>query len=81
MHSVNVTELRQNLPDYLKQVQQGAEIAVTLHGKTIARIVPDHRESKREGALRRLESLRGSVIVGDILAPLDEEWTGDVGNL
>ena len=39
MNAVNVTELRQHLPDHLKQVQQGEEIAITLHGKTIARIV------------------------------------------
>ena len=81
MSSVNVTELRQHLPDYLKQVQQGDEIEITLHGKTIARIVPDRKESKREAALKRLEALRGTVIVGDILAPLDEEWTGDADNL
>jgi prevent-host-death family protein len=81
MNSVNVTELRQHLPDYLKQVQQGEEIEITLHGKTIARIVPDHKESKREAALKRLEALRGSVINGDILAPLGEEWTGDADNL
>lgn len=81
MHSVNVTQLRQHLPDYLKQVQQGEEIAVTLHGKTIARIVPDQLENKRDAALKRLEALRGSVIVGDILAPLDQEWSGDADNL
>ena len=81
MNSVNVTELRQHLPDYLKQVQQGEEIAITLHGKTIARIVPDRNENKSETALKRLEALRGTVIVGDILAPLDEEWTGDAYNL
>ncbi len=81
MNSVNVTELRQHLPDYLKQVQQGEEIAITLHGKTIARIVPDRKENAREAALKRLEALRGTMIVGDILAPLDEEWTGDADNL
>lgn len=81
MNSVNVTELRQHLPDYLKQVQQGEEIEITLHGKTIARIVPDRKESQREAALKRLEALRGTVIVGDILATLDEEWTGDADNL
>ena len=69
MNSVNVTELRQHLPDYLKRVQQGEEIAITLHGKTIARIVPDRKESRREAALKRLEALRGTVIIGDILAP------------
>jgi prevent-host-death family protein len=81
MTSVNVTEFRQHLPEYLKQVQAGEEIALTLHGKTIARIVPDRKESKREAALNRLDTLRGTVIVGDILAPLDEEWTGDADNL
>lgn len=81
MTSINVTELRQHLPDYLRQVQQGEEIAITLHGKTIARLVPDKPESQREAALKRLEALRGTVIVGDILAPLDEEWTGDVDHL
>jgi len=75
MTSVNVTELRQHLPDYLKQVQQGEEIAITSHGKTIARLIPDKQESEREAALKRLEALRGTVIVGDIMAPLDEEWT------
>ena len=81
MMSVNVTEFRQHLPEYLKQVQAGEEIALTLHGKTIARIVPDRKESKRDAALNRLDALRGTVIVGDILAPLDEEWTGDADNL
>lgn len=81
MSSVNVTELRQRLPEYLKQVQRGEEIAITLHGKTIARIVPDRRESEREAARTRLEALRGRVIVGDILAPLDDGWTGDVDHL
>ena len=50
MTLVNVTELRQHLPDYLKQVQQDEEIAITLHGKTIARIVPEH--GKIAGTLR-----------------------------
>lgn len=81
MKSVNVTELRQHLPDYLKQVQQGAEIAVTLHGKAIACIIPSHQEAKREAAMKRLEALRGTVIVGDILAPIDEEWNADADNL
>lgn len=81
MTSVNVTELRQHLPEYLKQVQAGKAIAITLHGKTIAHIIPDHTKSEREAALNRLDGLRGTVIVGDILAPLDEKWIGDADNL
>lgn len=81
MSLVNVTELRQHLPEYLKQVQAGEEISITLHGKTIARIVPEVKESKREAAFKRLEALRGTVVAGDILASLDEEWTGDADHL
>ena len=80
MNLVNVTELRQHLPDYLKQVQQGEEI-ITLHGKNIARIIPDFQENKRDAALKRLDVLRGKIIVGDVVAPLNESWTGDADNL
>ncbi|WP_019867168.1 type II toxin-antitoxin system Phd/YefM family antitoxin [Methylovulum miyakonense] len=78
---INITELRQHLPDYLKQVQQGEEIAITSHGKTIARIVPDRQDDERDAALKRLAALRGKMLVGDILSPLDEEWTGDADHL
>jgi prevent-host-death family protein len=81
MNAVNITELRQHLPAYLKQVQAGQEIAITLHGKTIARIVPDSDLSAREAAASRLANLRGTMIVGDVLAPLNAEWTGDARHL
>ncbi len=81
MNSVNVTKLRQHLSDYLRQVQQGEEITITHRGKTIARIIPDHPACKRDAALKRLEALRGTVIVGDILGRFDEKWTGDADNL
>ncbi len=81
MTAINVTELRQHLPDYLRQVQHGEEIVVTLHGKAIARIVPDRGESTREAALGRLGAVRGSVIVGDILAPLGDDWVADADHL
>ena len=41
MSEVNVTELRQNLPDYLAEVRKGKELKITVHGKVIARIVPE----------------------------------------
>lgn len=81
MRPVNVTELRQNLPAYLKQVQAGQEISITLHGKTIARIVPGAGPSAREAAAERLAALRGTMLVADVLAPLDEAWSGDADHL
>ena len=79
--SINITELRQHLPEYLKQVQAGEEVVITVHGKVIARIVPDHKESECDAVDKRLNALRGTVIVGDILAPLNEEWAGAADNL
>jgi prevent-host-death family protein len=81
MTAVNVTDLRQRLPEYLRQVQQGEEIVVTLHGKPIGRIVPERPEDEREAACKRLDALRGTVIAGDLLATLDEAWSGDADHL
>lgn len=77
MAKVNVTELRQNLPAYLAQVQRGDEIEVAVHGKVIARIVP---EADRSDAARgRLAALRkkGARIVGDIVSPDTERWDAE----
>ena len=81
MSSINVTELRRHLPEYLKQMQAGEEIAITLRGKTNARIVPEAKESKREVVRKRLEALRGIAKVGDIISPINEEWTADADHL
>jgi prevent-host-death family protein len=72
MLSVNVTELRSHLPDYLNKVKSGEELAVTSRGKVIARLVPEIDES--EAARQRLEAMRGKSWVGDVVSPLEEEW-------
>jgi antitoxin (DNA-binding transcriptional repressor) of toxin-antitoxin stability system len=81
MISINIADLSSNLPHYLKQIQQGEEVAIIQHGKTIARIVPERQNDKRAAALQRLAALRGKMIMGDMLAPLNQEWTGDADNL
>ncbi len=40
MKDVNVTLLRQNLPEYLAQVEAGETLRVTVHGRAIAEISP-----------------------------------------
>jgi prevent-host-death family protein len=75
MSKVNVTELRQNLPAYLAEVQKGGEIEVTVHGKVIARIVP---EAGRQAAARKyLKSLRKSAVIGDIVSPGGDTWDAE----
>ena len=72
MSKVNVTELRQNLPAYLARVRKGDEIQVAVHGKVIARIVPEKNAS--EAARQRLVALRKRARVGDVIAPSGDVW-------
>ena len=61
--SVNVTQLRQHLGEYLKQIRVGKEVEVTMHGKVIARLVPEAAKSVR--AKKRLAELRKTARVGN----------------
>ncbi len=75
MSSVNVTELRSNLPGYLKKVRAGEEVTVTSRGKVVARLVPERDES--EAARRRLAAIRKTSWVGDVVSPVSEAWEAD----
>jgi len=77
MSKVNVTELRQNLPAYLEQVRKGEELQVTVHGKVVARLVPEQDE--QAAARQRLAALRGKCRIGDVVSPLPEEWEAGRG--
>ena len=69
MIQVNVTDLRQHLPAYLKRVEAGEEIRIISRGRVVARIQPE--QDLAEDARVWLESLRGSVVLGDIISPLE----------
>lgn len=75
MPKVKVTELRQNLPAYLAQVRKGEEIEVTVHGKVIARIVPE--KDRRAAARKFVKSLRKTAVIGDIVSPGGERWDAE----
>jgi prevent-host-death family protein len=60
MREVNVTELRQNLPAYLAQVQRGERVRVTSRGKVIAEITPPSADADNAELARNL--LRGSLL-------------------
>ena len=79
MLQVKISDLRAHLPDFLKKVSNGEQIQITSHGKTIARIIPEIDQV--DAAKKRLDALRGTRIVGDILQPLDNEWSADADNL
>ena len=60
MEEVKVTELRQNLPEYLAKVKRGQRVRVTSRGTAIAEIVPPSASKKEVEAARA--RLRGSVL-------------------
>ncbi len=60
MREVKVTELRQNLPEYLARVRRGERVRVTSRGKAIAEIAPPSASKKEIEAAR--SRLRGSVV-------------------
>jgi prevent-host-death family protein len=75
MAEVNVTTLRQHLPEFLARVSRGERIQVTSRGRVIAEIAPPLPAADSTEAARA--RLRGSVVRYDVpLQPVlpAEEW-------
>ena len=80
MARVSVSDLRQNLPAYLKRVQSGEQLQITSRGRVIARIEPERDPA--EDARQWLHALRDRVSLGDVVNPIpDLEWSGDADHL
>jgi len=75
MIEVTVTTFRKHIPDYLKKVRKGEDIALTSRGKIVARLVPVMDD--RQAARQQLAALRATCRIGDVVAPLDEVWEAD----
>jgi prevent-host-death family protein len=63
MEEVKVTELRQNLPEYLAKVKRGQRLRVTSRGKVVAELAPPSASRVAVEAARA--RLRGSVLKYD----------------
>jgi len=77
MPKIKVTELRQKLPAYLARVKRGEEIEVMVHGRVVARIVP--QQDRAEAARKHLAELRrnGARILGDVIRAPKEAWDAE----
>lgn len=73
--TVNVTALRNRLPEYLGRVRAGEEVAITSRGRVVARMVPDTDSATR--ARQMLKSLRGSCTIGDVISPTGAQWNAE----
>lgn len=79
MPQVNVTEFRNRLPYYLQQVKNGVELHISSHGKNIAKLIPEHNTV--DAAQARLDKLKGTMIIKDIINTDTTEWNADADNL
>ena len=60
MIEVNITNLRQHLPDYLARVERGERVRVTVRGRVIAEIAPPAADGEQLDAARM--RLAGSLV-------------------
>lgn len=72
METVNISELRSNLLNYLKKAKEGQEILITSHGETLATIVPPVDRNKQAKA--KLKHLAKSAVIKDVLSPTNDKW-------
>jgi prevent-host-death family protein len=75
MQEVNVSELRNRLPEYLARAESGEEILVTRRGRVVARL--SAAQDTRAAAKRALEVLRDRARVGDVVSPVGEVWEAE----
>ena len=84
MNAINVTELRQHLPDFIEQARRGKRVRVTVRGKVVAEIGPppdEHAAARGELARLRRAIKAGEFDLADLLAPIGGKWTADRGHL
>lgn len=72
MHEVNVSDLRNHLPEYVTRAEGGEEILVTRRGRVVARLVA--ARDKGADAKEQLAALRGKARVGDVVTPIEADW-------
>jgi prevent-host-death family protein len=75
---VSVSVLKNTLLDIVRQVEKGETFEITKAGKLVARLSPATNPDDPP----MLGFGKGSFkIVGDIVAPIDDEWTFDAENV
>jgi len=77
MREIQASEAKAHLPQLLDEVERGATLIITRHGRRIARIVPevDRRQEEVDRALDAIRALRvrtGRIAVGELLSARDE---------
>ncbi len=72
METVNISELRSNLLNYLNKAKKGHEIIITSHGEILATIVPPINQNMQAKA--KLKLLARSAVIEDVVSPANDKW-------
>ncbi len=72
MTSIAISEFRANMSAVIEKVQQGEVIRLTQRGLEVAKLVPP--DLLRESALKELQTLQTTAIIGDVVSPLEADW-------
>lgn len=72
MQTVNISEFRGNLLDYLTQAHKGETFTVQSSGKPLATVTP--MQDQQASAKQALRKLAESAEIGDILSPVNADW-------
>jgi prevent-host-death family protein len=63
MREIQASEAKIHLPQLLDEIERGETIAITRHGRRIARLIPEAamRRHGRQEAVERLKALRATM--------------------
>ena len=75
MASTGIRELKDNLSRYIRRIEAGERIAITVHGRVVAELVPPGTEPIGRGA-SRFDELVAAGVIRPPLEPGDptEDW-------
>jgi prevent-host-death family protein len=75
MTSAGIRELKDNLSRYIRRIEAGERVAITVHGRVVAELVPPGTPSK-SGRRSRFDELVAEGVIRPPLEPGDplEEW-------
>jgi prevent-host-death family protein len=77
MREIQASKAKVHLPQLLDEVERGATLIITRHGRRIARIVPevDRRQQEVDKAMAAIHELgkhTGRITLGELLSARDE---------
>ena len=69
METVGVSQFRENLLKFLRQVERGEKLTITSRGRALARVVPMDEDMK--SARSSLRKLGDEAHIGDVISSIE----------